>query len=151
MTYEELIKECETKGLIVKEKHLKGNKGLVVKNKVAIKKDMTIIEKSCVLAEELGHYHTNTGNILDLSDIDNRKQELKARQWAFDKQIGLIGIIRAYEGRCRDKAEMAEFLEVTEFFLEDALECYRHKYGTGVKVDNYTIYFEPYLYVLKMI
>jgi hypothetical protein len=151
MTYEELIRECEDKGLIVKEKRLKGNKGLVVNNKVAIKKDMTSIEKSCVLAEELGHYHTNAGNILDLSYIDNRKQELKARQWAFDKQIGLIGIIRAYESRCKDKAEMAEFLEVTENFLEDALECYKHKYGLSVKLDNYEIYFEPSLYVLKMI
>lgn len=30
-------------------------------------------EKTCVLAEELGHYYTTTGDILDQSDTMNRK------------------------------------------------------------------------------
>ncbi len=151
MTYEELLKESEIEGLTVKEKHLKANKGRIKGNRIAIKKDITTIEKSCVLAEELGHYYTSAGDILNLSDVRNLKQELKARHWAFNKQIGLIGIIRAYEGRCKNKAEMAEFLEVTEEFLEDALQYYKTKYGTDVKVDNYQIFFEPNLYVLKLI
>lgn len=28
----------------------------------------SITEKTCVLAEEIGHYHTSVGNILDQSD-----------------------------------------------------------------------------------
>jgi hypothetical protein len=151
MTYEELLIESDTEGLTTKEKRLKANKGLIKGNRIAIKKDMTITEKACVLAEELGHYHSNIGNILDLSDIRNKKEEQKARAWAYNKQIGLIGIIRAYEGRCKNKSDMAEFLEVTEEFLEDALQYYKAKYGTGIKIDNYIIYFEPNLYVLKML
>ena len=151
MTYEELLIESDTEGLTTKEKCLKANKGLIKGNRIAIKKDMTITEKACVLAEELGHHHTSTGNIINLSTVTNRKQELQARAWAFNKQIGLLGIIRAYEARCKDKADMIEFLGVTEFFLEDALQYYRTKYGVSVSLDNYTIYFEPNLYILKMI
>jgi hypothetical protein len=151
MTYEELLKESDIEGLTVKEKHLKANKGRIKGNRIAIKKDMTATEKSCVLAEELGHYYTSAGDILNLSDLRNLKQELKARHWAFNKQIGLMGIIRAYEGRCKNKAEMAEFLEITEEFLEDALKYYKSKYGVYTALDNYIIYFEPNLYVLKML
>lgn len=149
MTYDDLLKEADEEGLTVKEKFLKGNNGRIKGNKIAIKKDIPIIEKSCVLAEELGHYYTSTGNILNLSDIKNRKQELQARAWAYNKQVGLIGIISAYEARCKNKSEMAEFLGVTEEFLEDALLYYKNKYGISVKIDNYEIYFEPSLYVMK--
>jgi hypothetical protein len=151
MTYEELLIESDTEGLTTKEKCLKANKGLIKGNRIAIKKDMTITEKACVLAEELGHYHSNAGNILNLSDITNKKEEQKARAWAYNKQIGLIGIINAYEARCKDKSEVAEFLEITEKFLEDALNYYKNKYGISVSLDNYIIYFEPNLYVLKML
>ncbi|EOS34260.1 hypothetical protein C808_05271, partial [Lachnospiraceae bacterium M18-1] len=29
--------------------------------------------------------------------------------------------------------------------------CYRDKYGTMKSIDNYTIYFIPYLVVMKMV
>lgn len=151
MTYDELLIESGIEGLIVKEKHLRSSKGRIKGNRIAIRNNLTNIEKSCVLAEELGHHYTSTGNIINLADIKNRKQELKARLWAFDKQIGLSGIIRAYEGRCKDKHEMAEFLGATEEFLEDALNCYKNKYGISVAYGNYIIYFEPSLYVFKFI
>lgn len=69
---------------------------------------------------------------------------------AFNKQIGLGGIIDAYKQGCRNFHEMADHLDVTEEFLKDALEAYRSKYGHYVIVDNYTIYFEPYLSVADM-
>lgn len=107
-------------------------------------------EKSCVLAEELGHYYTTYGNILDQSDAGNRKQEQIARTWAYNKMIGLSGIISCYEHGCRNKFEMAEYLEVTEKFLDEATERYRSKYGAYVCVDKYIIYFIPNLAVCKM-
>ncbi len=149
MTYEELLKDAESQDLTVKEKPLMGHRGRIKGNKIAIKKDMPTITKACVLAEELGHYYTNSGNILDLSDIKNRKQELQARFWAYNKQIGLLGIVQSFENRCRDLSEMAEYLNVTEEFLSDALACYKGKYGVSVKIDNYIIYFEPSLYIMK--
>lgn len=151
MTYDELLQEAEDIGLIVKEKPLKAYKGRIKGNKIAIKKDMSENEKACALAEELGHYYTTVGNILNLSDVRNSKQEYQARLWAYNKQVKLIGIIQAYEDRCKDLYEMAEYLNVTEDFLSEALECYRCKYGISVKIDNYIIYFEPNLYVMKLL
>lgn len=108
-------------------------------------------KKADVLAEELGHHFTSVGDIIDLSEAQNRKQERQARLWAYNKRIGLNGIIRAYEAKCASRYEVAEFLEATEEFLEDAIQCYREKYGICVSIENYTIYFIPQLMVLKKI
>lgn len=151
MTYEELLIHADSENLIVKEKNIPGYGGRIYKNRIAIHKELeSSTEKACVLAEELGHYHTSQGNILDQSDTANRKQELKARLWAYNKQIGLMGLVRAYEHGCMNRYEIAKFLEVSEKFLSDAIECYRKKYGQCVVVDNYIIGFEPVLAIAKM-
>lgn len=107
------------------------------------------IEESCHFAEELGHHYTSYGNILNQSDTSNRKQELRARAWAYNKQIGLLGLIRAYEHGCRNRFEIAEYLEVTEEVLEECLIFYRNKYGVCANVDNYVVYFIPNLVIMK--
>ena len=151
MTYEKLLDEAQSEGLIVKEKYIPGYGGRIYKNRIAIHNEIrTSSEKSCVLAEELGHYYTTYGDILDQSDTGNRKQELRARKWAYDRQVGLIGIIRCYEHGCQSIAEMADYLEVTEEFLHEALRHYKRKYGISTSVDRYIIYFEPTLLVGKI-
>lgn len=125
-------------------------KGLYCDGSVAINSHIdTDIEKACILAEELGHHHTSYGDIIPLSD-NNRKQELRARAWAYDRMIGLLGIIRCYQSCCRNRFEMAEFLGVTESFLQEALDFYSGKYGEYTVVDNYVIYFQPSLSVLEI-
>ena len=151
MNYEALLDEAHQQGLIAKEKPLKYNNGRIKGMRIAIRQDIpTQIEKSCILAEELGHYHTTYGDILDQTDTGNRKQELRARMWAYDRQIGLLGIIRCFEAGCQSQSEMAEFLDVTEDFLREALERYRQKYGICTSVDQYIIYFEPSLAVVRI-
>ena len=123
-------------------------KGLYCDGVIGINKNIkNMTERTCILAEELGHHHTSAGNIIDQTKTENRKQEQRARMWAYNRQIGLSGIIDAYRQGCRNLHEMAECLDVTEEFLQDALEAYRLKYGHYVNVDNYTIYFEPSLMV----
>lgn len=150
MTYEEL--QIEYDSLNIREMDLSevsGLKGLYVDGNIAIQKGMTSAESVCTLAEEIGHYETTVGNILDLSDVRNRKQERKARLWAYNKQIGLTGIIQGYRQHCHSQYELAECLGVSEEFLREALECYREKYGCAVEVDGYTILFEPSLAVVE--
>lgn len=149
--YEQLL-SSSGENIIVVEKNFKSQaKGLCKGNKIGISKAIsTSTEKACILAEELGHYYTTVGNILDQSSVSNRKQELRARMWAYNKLIGLMGIIKSYEHGCQSYHEMAEYLDVTEEFLRDALEKYRQKYGVCTTVDNYIIYFEPGLGVVKM-
>lgn len=150
MGYEELLLEAEQNNLIVKEKDLPLSDGRIKGHRIAIRKNIpTIRKKACVLAEELGHYHTTVGNILDQSVTSNRKQEHIARLWAYDKMIGLSGIIKVYQARCQNRYEMADCLGVTEEFLQDAINCYHEKYGLCIDVDGYTIFFEPSLAVME--
>lgn len=151
MDYESLVAESDNTGLVIKEKALKYNDGRIKGNRIAIRKDInTSVEKACVLAEELGHYHTTVGNILDQSIVSNRKQELRARVWAYNHLIGLIGIIKAFEHHCDSLESMADYLGVTEKFLAEALVYYKSKYGIYTYLDNYIIYFEPNLGVMKL-
>ena len=102
------------------------------------------------MAEELGHYYTGTGDILDQSSVSNRKQEMHGRIYAYNKLVGLMGIIDAHKHHCQNLFETAEYLDVTEEFLSDVLNYYKAKYGKGVSIDNYVIYFEPCLGVLEL-
>ena len=150
MNYEALLEEAHDEGLIVKEKPLKYNNGRIKGKRIAIRQDIdTYTEKGCVLAEELGHHHTSVGDIMDMSDSSNRKQERQARLWGYNKLIGLMGIVEAYQRGCHSGHEAAECLEVTEEFFREAINCYHQKYGCCVDVDNYTIFFEPALTVME--
>lgn len=72
-------------------------KGLYCDGVIAVSKDIdTSAKKTCVIAEELGHHLTASSNILDQKDVSNRKQELRGRIWAYNRLIGLSGIIKAY-------------------------------------------------------
>lgn len=149
MNYEDLLIEAEYENLIVKEKSLKYSNGRIMGNRIAIRKDMLTVEKKCALAEELGHYYTSAGDILDQSSVSNRKQEQRAKFWSFKHLVSLFDIVRAHEYGCQNLFEMAEYLDVSEEFLKEALKVYRAKYGTGVRFNNYLISFEPYLTVAK--
>ena len=105
----------------VKEKAVPGSKSQSKRNKAAIRKNTS------------------------------RQQKFAARLWAYNKQIGLMGIIQAFEAGCSNKYEIAEHLGVTEEFLQEALVTYRQKYGFSVTVDNYMIVFHDGLSVVKMI
>lgn len=152
MTYEEMQILHDDLNIVEMDlSEVSGLKGLYVNGRIAINVKMSDIEKACVLAEELGHHYTTYGNILDQSDTSNRKQELRARTWAYNKQIGLLGLIRAYEHGCRNRFEIAEYLEVTEEVLEECLVFYRNKYGMCQSIDNYVVYFIPHLVIMKQI
>jgi hypothetical protein len=101
------------------------------------------IEKICIIAEELGHHHTSIGNILDQKDIRNRKQELRARRWAHEYLVPLEGIVEAFIAGVKGRYEIAEFLSVTEAFLQEAIDRYTDRFGLCVKVDEYIVYFDP--------
>ena len=152
MDYEALLIEADNDGLIVKEKPLQYNNGRVKGNRIAIRKDIdTSSEKTCVLAEELGHHYTSVGDILDLSDPSKRKQERQARLWGYNKLIGLSGLVKAFEAGCQNRFEVSEYLDVTDEYLCECLNTYRDKYGVGVTVDDYYIMFIPHLAIGKMV
>lgn len=146
LNYEELLYEAHQLRIDTYERSMtNGIKGLYADNVIWINKNIdTSIEKACVLAEELGHYHTSVGDILDQSDLCNRKQEKMARKWAYNKLITPMNLIDAFEHGCRSRYEIAEFLNVTESFLEDTLSFFREKHGIEIKINHtYTLYLDP--------
>ena len=145
MTYDELLIDADKYGLRIKEKSLKyGLKGLYRNGKIIIDKKITTdVERKCILAEEIGHHETTLGNIIDETDISNKKQEIIARRWAYKKLVSLTKIIIAHKIGIRNIYELADFLGVTETFLEEALNYYEDKYGDWYPIDNYLIRFNP--------
>lgn len=145
--YEEFLDNAQEENLTVIEEYtFESNrfKGLYCDGVIALNRDMkTNVEKKCVLAEELGHYYTSHGDIIDMHDIANRKQEHHARVWAYRRAFDLSDLISAYKYGCKNRFEIAEYLNVTESFLIDAIEQYKAQYGLCTKVDKYLIYFEP--------
>lgn len=56
MNYEQLLTAADQEGLLVKEQPLTEHDGLIRGSRIAIRKDIEAqAEKSCVLAEEIGH------------------------------------------------------------------------------------------------
>lgn len=145
MLYEKLLREATHHGLDIYEEPMAPTiKGLYGDKVIWINKHIsTTSERTCVLAEELGHYHTTIGDILDQSNITNRKQELRARKWAYEKLVPLTSLINAYKSGVQNKYELADHLGVTEAFLEKAIQHYKEKHGLYKIIGRYTIQFEP--------
>ncbi len=143
--YEELLQEAEDNNIEVIEFTFRGaNKGMYADSVIAIRKDIeTTTEKKCILCEELEHSYTTVGNITDLKPVQNRKQEQIARNRSYERLIPLKLIIKASIECCTNLHELAEYIDVTENFLREALEYYQGKYGLYKEVDNYCIYFSP--------
>ncbi len=120
--YEDLISEYENRLLI--EEHKMKNHGLYADGVIWLKDNLPESQKYCVLAEEIGHHETSSGDILDLSEQNNAKQEAKARRWAYEKILPSQAIISAMENGCTQVWEIAEYLDIDERFLRQALKYY---------------------------
>ncbi len=141
-TYESLLSDADQLGLEVIEKNFHSDaKGFCKGNKIGIKKNMSQSEKACILAEEIGHFQTTVGNIIDLNNLQNRKQEKAARKWAVKKMISTEDLIHAAEHSCNTLYDAAEFLGVTEKFLQDAILIFREIYGVQHTVSDKTVIF----------
>ena len=151
ISYETLLNEVSECDIDICETSFKGGShGFYLENTIFIdKKISSSAEKKCVLAEELGHHHTTYGNILDTDCINNIKQEKLARNWGYERLVGIIDLINAYNHGIVGKHNLAEYLNVTEAFLEEAINHYREKYGTHYQIDNYVIFFQPHFGILK--
>lgn len=126
-------------------------KGIYMDGNIALNTTLeTITEKACVLAEEIGHHDTAVGDITDMSKLENRKQERKGRLQSYNRLIGLTRLISAYEYGCKNRYEIAGYLDVTEAFLQECIDQYRYKYGFGTMVGDYYVMFIPHLAVGKI-
>ncbi|WP_143314951.1 hypothetical protein [Clostridium sp. HBUAS56017] len=149
--FEQLLAESEKENIIVIEKNFKSKaKGLCKGNKIGLSKKLTTTaEKSCVYAEELGHYYTTIGNIIDKSIIKNRKQERVARSIAIEKLCSIEKMVEAIKNGAIDRYEVAEYLTITDKFFDEAIQYHRQKNGILCECNGIMLYFEPNFGVLR--
>ena len=119
--YEELM---ATYGHLLIEERPMINKGLYADGCIWIREDLLTKEKYCMLAEELGHYETSEGDILNQDIISNRKQELTARRWAYETIVPRELIENVVRNGYTEVWDIADQLDLDENFLKDALEYY---------------------------
>lgn len=142
--FEALCQEMHRQGIEIYERIMPPRiKGLYCDKVVWLNKRLENREKACTVAEELAHCLTSTGDILDLTDVRNRKQEKRARNHAYEKLIPLESFVKAAKEGISNRYELAEFLEVTEEFLNAAVTHYKERYGLYAEWTGYLIYFDP--------
>jgi len=133
----------EAEEIEVVETEFRGNlKGLYSDGVIFIDKTLSEKERTCVLAEELGHYFTSYGDIVDLDDVKCVKQEILARRWAYESLLPIERIVDGIKKGHQCGYDLADFLNVTEKFLQDCIFYYKCKYGITFVIDDQGINFD---------
>lgn len=144
--YENLLEIGYKEGLDIREKPLKSNSKALCRNrKIALNTRflVTTTQKRCFLSEEIWHNRVTVGNITDLRDIRNLKQECFARGKSFGELVSPDKIVKALLDYCISLQDMCDYLNITEEYFFEALEYYKKKYGQYYKCRDYLLYFEP--------
>lgn len=141
--YEELLIQHDY--IDIEDKYnLPGNfKGFYDNDIILVDSKLNTYQKHEILAEEIAHYKISAGNILDQSNMLNRKFELKARRLANESVITLQGLINAFNYGVQNIYDLATYFEVTKDFVLDAIQHYKQKYGLRTRYGKYIIEFEP--------
>ncbi len=95
-----------------------------------------------IVNEDHGKYDVETIEVQAHKSTES-KQERIARAWGYKKLVGITKLIDAFKYGVKNRYELAEYLQVTEEYIEDALKFYKEKHGLYYKIDNYVVYFEP--------
>ncbi|WP_238858944.1 ImmA/IrrE family metallo-endopeptidase [Clostridium sp. YIM B02569] len=147
--YEKLIVEAENIGAVVVEMDLEGESGYCLNEVLFINKNLCEKQKYWILSEEIGHFKTTSGDILNLDSIINKKLENAARAESIERVCSLKQIVRAIKNGANDRYEVAEYLTLTDKFFDEAIEYHRRKHSMYKECENIILYFEPGFGVLR--
>lgn len=116
-------------------------KGMIHGSIVYLNPQQNYEELNSTVAEEIGHYLTGSGNIIEQDTTEKRKQEQKARDTGATILVTPGDILDCFESGCVSVWECAEHLSITEKTFKAAIKYYARKYN-GIKTENkYTILF----------
>jgi len=122
-----------------------GMRGLAYNGTILISNTIeTNAERYCVALEEYWHIKLTEGDITDLSNMNNCKQEHKARMIAYETASEIEDMVMAYKSGARNIYELSEYLGLTEQFLIEASLSMQSKHGTCFKIKGYTVCFSPF-------
>ena len=127
---------------------LGGDYGYCYNDVIFINETSSEKTKYCILAEEIGHYFTSYGNIINLSDTKNIHQENKARIWAYEKLISPDALVEALNNGLNTTEEIIEYFNITKEFFLEAIKYYRKRYGIYYVGKKCVLNLEP-LYIIN--
>lgn len=106
-----------------------GQKGLINDKIVYLNPRQSKAELTSTLSEELGHYLTSSGNIIDQDTVEKRKQEKKARDVGATLVVSPDDIVKCFENDYMTPEACADFLGITLETFDNAVNYYRRKDG----------------------
>lgn len=131
---EEIYNLIEKEKIIYEEKDLSkiDSKGiyLEIDGLKVIAIDESIINENCtyisILAEEIGHYFTTTGNLIEpsknyMEKILKSKKELLARKWASNYLISDEEFVQALLNCINNKDDFCNYFNITYEVLENKI------------------------------
>jgi len=90
---------------------------------IVLRRDGTMADRACWLAEELGHHNTGTDLVLHYDKVTDWKAEARARKWAHDRLL-TPDAIRTAARNSDDIYELAFALDVSVQFLRESVDDY---------------------------
>ncbi|MHC5278898.1 ImmA/IrrE family metallo-endopeptidase [Listeria kieliensis] len=107
----------------------KGLSAFIKHGTIYMREGLTQKEERCYLAEEIQHNYYTAGNIVKQENVSSKKQEIIARRKAHLVLIPFNLLIECYDLGLRTYHEVANYLNVTEKFLHEAVTHFKQKYG----------------------
>lgn len=123
--------------------------GLCLGDEIYININRSYYDQVGLLAEEVGHYMTSTGNIVDYTKVDNIRQELRARRKGAQLIIPLERLIACYFDSLQTEYDICLMLEVTPEYFREVIKDYQKQFGSYIEYDGYHIEFEP-IYIKEL-
>ena len=97
---------------------------LYMDNHIFLSDDLSDSEKTCILAEELGHHFTADRNCLDQNEAENLFCEWKGRIWSYEVLLPVGQLKAVMQAGLEKVSEIAAFFKLTKEFVKDALQYY---------------------------
>lgn len=119
----------------------KGYEGLYRDNRIYLDSTLPLDRKKEILLEEYWHHKTSVGNIINYDTFENRKQEIVARNKAYENIVTPQALINCFHEGLSNTWEVADYLNVSQDFLQGAFQHYRSKYGIVFWFENYQFIF----------
>jgi hypothetical protein len=139
--YEERIVEAEKMGFKVYELPFKKLLGYYEDGAIGVDVRLSFNNKNCIISEETGHGLKNVGNILDQRRVMNRRQELLGRAYAYDRLVSPRHLVNAFLHGCCNLHDTCEYLNVPEWFFNEAIYYNARRYGHYVRLGEFEIRF----------
>lgn len=126
-----------------------GRYGLYSKGHILIEQRMNDKSKKVVIMEEYLHSKHTIGNILDESDIRNKKQENFVRRKNYELLFSWKSIVTAFNMGFTYYHDVAEYFDLPEDFIREAVEHYKSTHELLWDVGEYVIFLGNYMEVYK--